>query len=230
MQRPQLHLKVLKDSHTWCCLGPRRRLMGIKETNSICSPVSSSRSSLTQSNHHSTECSNLLVCSSAASRHLAGYMATLKNIISTYKKTEQFKMTSYLFKNDKYLLSTFAATGQNYIKLQVGINTCNCSLFHAVLLLFWCHLSCHGHFLPFLRLLKLQATQAQAFCLAPHAIALHSQLLSSWGLGDRSTSIPLLHFCQRRYQLIFLREPRVDVPSPRGQGKARHTRLLHASW
>lgn len=162
-------------------------------------------------------------------------MATLKNIISSYKKTEQFKMTSYQFKNDKYLLSTFAATGQNYIKLQAGISTCNCSLFYDVLLLFWWHLSCHGNFLPFLSLLKLQATQAQAFCLAPSVIALHSQLLSmqllsSWGLGDRLTSTPLLHFCQRRCQLILLLEPMVDMPSPGAQGKARDTQLLHASW
>lgn len=109
------------------------------------------RSGLIQSNHHRTECSNLLVHSPAANRHLAGYMAMLTNIISSYKKTEQFIMTTYQLKNDKYQLSTFAATGPNDIKLQVGISTCNYSSIRAVLLLFRCGLSHHNDFLPLRR-------------------------------------------------------------------------------
>jgi len=106
MQLPQPQLKVLTDRRTWCFLGfgSRDRLTSTKRQILFVPCLvaeCTNRSDLIQSNHHGTECSNLLVHRSAANRHLAGYTALLTNIISSYEKTEQFKMTSYQLKNDK---------------------------------------------------------------------------------------------------------------------------------
>lgn len=73
-------------------------LVGVRKykqkSNSLQLRSTTSPRSQTQSNHHGTECSNLLVHSSTANARLAGYITLFTNIISSYEKTEQFNAFS----------------------------------------------------------------------------------------------------------------------------------------
>lgn len=201
-----LHSQVTVDRNTWCFLGLDAwdRLMGVKESNSLCSLVSGGVYKQKWANPKTILAPNLLVYSSAANTHSAGYTVMFTNITSSYNILNNLKWLKVInLKTTK----TLAVSGQNDNKFHVSIITCIFWVTHAVLPLFGHSLSHHNDY-------RIQDPGSSSRCPVP-MLPVSNGPLYNWcfieHLTGRLSFTPFLCFYKEGTNFPSSVSPEVDV-------------------